>query len=424
MTHNAIVTITLMYIIVWFRQKWIVKALDHASEEEKEYGYLIPQLRNLMSDLIPGCSGSSNDTTPYLTKGRSVDVARLSIEPLSTISVGVNWELTVGSNTDLDLGCLMVDANNNLVDLVNYQQLRSKCGAVRHGGDSRGDTGDGLDDELLNVHLDVISDDVRYIAFYLSSYKGNPMADIVSCGAHLYETDSHRDLALLDIYDPEMSRCPSVLLCMLVKAKSRWHFINLSEVSAETSIASNIKHLHSFIPSALPIQNLFAYELVSLVSKQEYRIDTSYMQSLVISVRWIEPEGVWPGGCGASIVMFDRQGKFIDGVDARRVRSRRGPLVTHGRIDLAVGLGEEYEISVRNSRQQEVFIYYVVLVARDNEVNLMNYTGIAVTVKDGDSKMEMCKYLCQVENSATTLVLTRLWKAPSNNKVTILYIIF
>jgi tellurium resistance protein TerZ len=366
-----------------------------------------------MSDLIPGCGGSSNDTTPYLPQYRAVDVAGLSAEPLSTISVGVNWELAAGSSADLDLGCLMVDARNNLVDLVNYQQLRSKCGAVRHGGDSRGDAGDGRDDELLSVHLDLLSDEVRYIAFYLSSYKGGPMADVVSCGAHLYETDSRRDLALLDCYDPDMSRRPSALLCILVKAKSRWHFMNLSAMSSETSVASNIKHVQSFIPACVPIQNLFAYAVRDLSCGGEFTVDTSYLHSLGLTVE-CGGDGVQDGDrFGASVVMFDRQGKFIDGVDARRVRSRRGPLVTYE----STGGREEFVLNLTDPLQDNVFVYFIVLNGRTDSSDLSKLGHIRVELLDGEVHKPMCRYVAKSRSVGKSILLARVTKVIGQQKV-------
>ncbi|CAM9428337.1 unnamed protein product, partial [Ectocarpus fasciculatus] len=159
-----------------------------------------------------------------LEKLQSIDIAALSTEPLSLITVGINWELSIGSDADLDFGCLMLNSNGELLDLVNYQQLRSKESAVRHGGDSRGDRNNGNDDEVLNINLSLLPDEVRFVAFYLASYKGSPMGDLVSCGVHLYESNSRRDLAFMDCYDPDISRHPSALLCILIKAKSKWNF--------------------------------------------------------------------------------------------------------------------------------------------------------------------------------------------------------
>lgn len=136
-----------------------------------------------------------------LTKGQKIDLRKSSGEALTNFCVGVNWgaietmkpgflgfgQKKVVEDVDLDLSCILVDSNGQLVDWIyspeyngylsknNYPlgKLTTNDSALRHSGDDRqGDVGgdDGLDNEIISVDLNKVNNKVDKIFFFLNIY--------------------------------------------------------------------------------------------------------------------------------------------------------------------------------------------------------------------------------------------------------------
>lgn len=135
-----------------------------------------------------------------LSKGQKIDLRKESGEQLTSFCVGVNWgaiETTkkgffggtkkIVEDVDLDLSCVMTDANGQLVDHIyspDYNgflqqnnlplgKLMTLDGALRHSGDDRqGDVGgdDGLDNEIIAVDLTKVDPNVDKIFFFINIY--------------------------------------------------------------------------------------------------------------------------------------------------------------------------------------------------------------------------------------------------------------
>ena len=159
--------------------------------------------------------------------------------------------------------------------------------------------------------------------------------------------------------------------------------------------------------------------MMSLSAGGEYIIDASYIKTVAFSIEW-GGDGVQDGDVfGASIVMFDRQGRFVDGVDARRVRSRRGPRVAFGPSS---GRREQFAVDLRDPLQEGVFAYFLVLNGRTDSSDLRKLGNIRVRLINGDTNIvENCRYEVSVGAATTSLLLARAWKDPKNNKVSSSY---
>jgi tellurium resistance protein TerZ len=136
-----------------------------------------------------------------LQKGQKIDLRKSTGEALTNFCVGVNWGAIetikpglfgIGSkkvieDVDLDLSCIMLDQNGELVDWIYSPEynawlsqnkfplgkLTSNDGGLRHSGDDRqGDVGgdDGLDNEIITVDLNRVSNNVDRIFFFLNIY--------------------------------------------------------------------------------------------------------------------------------------------------------------------------------------------------------------------------------------------------------------
>lgn len=110
------------------------------------------------------------------------------------ILVGLSWEnLSPNEEADVDLLALMLDKNSKLLnknDLIFYNNLFSRTGALFHTGDNK--TGNSsLDDEVILANLSQIPNSIRHIKFAILNHnQNNNIANI-----------SFRIARLDDIYD-------------------------------------------------------------------------------------------------------------------------------------------------------------------------------------------------------------------------------
>ena len=132
-----------------------------------------------------------------LEKGQRINLEKETGAKLTNFCVGCNWGAIIkktffGLSTsvvdvDLDLSCMMFDANGNVVDHIwspLYQfngklpqgKLDSNDRALHHTGDDlTGDQNgdDGLDNEIITVDLNRVSYNVNSIVFFLNIYNNN-----------------------------------------------------------------------------------------------------------------------------------------------------------------------------------------------------------------------------------------------------------
>ena len=132
-----------------------------------------------------------------LEKGQRINLEKEHGAKLANFCVGCNWGAIVkktffGLSTsvvdvDLDLSCIMFDADGNPVDhiwspLYNFKgtppkgKLDSIDHALHHTGDDLTgdkDGDDGLDNEIITVDLNRVNNKVSSIVFFLNIYNNN-----------------------------------------------------------------------------------------------------------------------------------------------------------------------------------------------------------------------------------------------------------
>lgn len=132
-----------------------------------------------------------------LEKGQRINLEKVGGVKMTNFCVGCNWGAVTkksffGMSTsivdvDLDLSCLMFDAEGNPVDhiwspLYDFRgklpqgKLDSNDHALHHTGDDQTgdqDGDDGLDNEIITVDLNRVSPHVNSIVFFLNIYNNN-----------------------------------------------------------------------------------------------------------------------------------------------------------------------------------------------------------------------------------------------------------
>lgn len=82
---------------------------------------------------------------------------------------------------DIDIGCALYNAKDELIELVWYGNVRNRAQSVRLSGDSFGDIiyRPSLLSEHIDVHLPDVSDEAHKIVFFVNSYHKQPLKHAV-----------------------------------------------------------------------------------------------------------------------------------------------------------------------------------------------------------------------------------------------------
>lgn len=139
-----------------------------------------------------------------LVKGQKISLEKESGTSLSKVVMGLGWDVAEkkgffgfgaqSSSIDLDASCVLLDANKNMVDVVYFQQLKSKDGSVQHTGDNRTGEGDG-DDEQIIVDLTKVSDNVTSLVFTINSYQGQSFNEVQNAYTRIINANNNAEIA-------------------------------------------------------------------------------------------------------------------------------------------------------------------------------------------------------------------------------------
>ncbi len=192
-----------------------------------------------------------------LTKGQKIDLRKDNGNKLQNVCVGVNWGAieTKGffgnkkvTAVDLDASCATFDENNNPLEVIYFQNLKSRNGSVLHSGDDRvGDTGgdDGLDNEVISVDFEKLDPSVSKIVFVLNSFQGQDFKIIPFAAIRIYEGTAKRVNEVFAKFDiaNDISFAGSVSMVMgtFYKRNGEWKFNAIGESTKDKNLKSTIE---------------------------------------------------------------------------------------------------------------------------------------------------------------------------------------
>lgn len=199
-----------------------------------------------------------------LQKGHRINLAKNDGTKLERFCVGCNWGairrpggfLGLGTkevDVDVDLSCVMLDENNQLVDtlyspLYNPKMFTS-CnlptgkdwsadGAMYHTpDDTAGDKGgdDGLDNEIITVDLTKVNPRITQIYFFLNIFepKNVDWSQIPYVAIRMFEGTPDRVKEVFAQYDvakePQFSGRNALIMGKLYRRNGEWKFAALGE---------------------------------------------------------------------------------------------------------------------------------------------------------------------------------------------------
>jgi stress response protein SCP2 len=134
-------------------------------------------------------------------KGQRVSLRKEDGVALTTVRMGLGWDAIkkrsmFGSRQveiDLDASALMF-ADQQPVDVIFFNNLRSKDGSVQHLGDNRTGDGDG-DDESIVVDLTRVPAHVNAVVFIVTSYEGQTFEQVENAFCRLVDNTTNGEMA-------------------------------------------------------------------------------------------------------------------------------------------------------------------------------------------------------------------------------------
>ena len=210
-----------------------------------------------------------------LEKGQRINLEKGNGSKLVNFCVGCNWGAIVKKtlfglssaivDVDLDLSCLMFDAEGKPVDHIwspLYRfgdrnlglpngKLDSKDRALHHTGDDRqGDQNgdDGLDNEIITVDLSRVGNDVNSIVFFLNIYNNDDyqgdFSGIPYASIRMYEGTPQRVNEVFAQYDvatrTDCVGMRGLVMGKLYRRNGEWKFAALGDAYADSSIVHTI----------------------------------------------------------------------------------------------------------------------------------------------------------------------------------------
>lgn len=211
-----------------------------------------------------------------LEKGQRINLEKSNGSKLTEFCVGCNWGAIVTSggflglgrksqDVDLDLSCVMVDANGRLVDHIYSPLYRpeflSRYGmplgktdsndrALHHSGDDlKGDIGgdDGLDNEIITVDLNRVSPAVDQIFFFLNNCGKEDFSQIPYASIRMYEGTPSRVKEVFASYDvaaePRYRGMTALVMGKLYRRNGEWKFSAIGDAFPDPNICETIRRI-------------------------------------------------------------------------------------------------------------------------------------------------------------------------------------
>jgi tellurium resistance protein TerZ len=210
-----------------------------------------------------------------LEKGQRINLEKSNGSKLTNFCVGCNWGAItkktffgLGSkvvDVDLDLSCLMFDAEGTPIDHIYsplYRfgdkniglpngKLDSIDRALHHtGDDTEGDQNgdDGLDNEIITVDLSRVDAKVNQIVFFLNIYNNEDFqgdfSEIPYASIRMYEGTASKVREVFASYDvATKSNCVgmrALVMGKLYRRNGEWKFAAIGDAFEDKSIVHTI----------------------------------------------------------------------------------------------------------------------------------------------------------------------------------------
>ena len=147
-----------------------------------------------------------------------------------TMGFGGTWTMEIKEfPVDLDASCLLYSTAGELLDVINFEHLKSNCGSIAHSGDDQ--TGGGDQDkpnERILMSLDQLPADIHTIVLTVSSYSGDTFQGIPHAYCNVFDRDSNSELARFNL-QVRARDAKGFIIASLSRNDDHWHFKTIGE---------------------------------------------------------------------------------------------------------------------------------------------------------------------------------------------------
>lgn len=218
-------------------QGWTMTIIEDTDHTARDFGSLIPEIKGYCRDFVPGIVIHPNERIAIMRKdGNAIrirDYAAPNQPVPNRLTFGLAWDVTNGVNIDLDASAICLDSSLNVVDIISYSQLRSKDGAILHGGDER--EGDEIgDDEKIFLHLNRLNPDIAHVVFVINSYSGQELDDVSKASCHLFDSATRVDIATYQLsHNSSLDKKTALIMASLFRENGdgQWCMRIISEAT-------------------------------------------------------------------------------------------------------------------------------------------------------------------------------------------------
>ncbi len=177
---------------------WMMTIIEDTDHTARDFGTLIPEVKGYSKDFAPAAVINPHERIAIMRKGgapiRLRDYGTANQPIPYKVVFGLAWDVTNGRNIDLDASVICLDSSLRTIEIVYFRKLRSKDGAIVHGGDEREGDEEG-DDEKIYLNLQLLDPAVTHLVFVITSYSGEELDDISKASCHLFDTVTKADIA-------------------------------------------------------------------------------------------------------------------------------------------------------------------------------------------------------------------------------------
>ena len=222
---------------------WILSIIGDTHPMARDFGSLIPEIKGYSRDIVPNIRIDPHERIAIMRKGgiiRLSDYSASSQLP-ETITLGLAWDITHGRQIDLDASVICLDHALNMLDIVNFQQLQSRDGAIIHGGDEREGDEAGFD-EKIHISLSRVHNAVMYIGLVINSYSGQELDDVAKASCELFDPKTN-----ISIAQYKLTRCKSldkhtalVMGCIYRDPTTNMWFLRIISEAAHGRVAKEL----------------------------------------------------------------------------------------------------------------------------------------------------------------------------------------
>lgn len=210
-----------------------------------------------------------------LEKGQRINLEKSNGSKLTEFCVGCNWGaietksffgmVKEATDVDLDLSCIMVDADGKLCDHIYsplYRvdflagfgkapgKLDSGDGALHHSGDDRkGDVegNDDMDNEIITVNLSRVDSKVQQIFFFLNNCGKGDFSEIPYACIRMFEgspTSLKEVFAQYDVAShAQYKGATALIMGKLYRHNGGWKFAAIGDAYRDANLCYTIDRI-------------------------------------------------------------------------------------------------------------------------------------------------------------------------------------